>query len=388
MRLSSFILANIEQILSEWDAFARTLGPVADAMSLNALRDHARPILQAIAADMAIPETAREQLEKSQNLSAPAVDSAASTHGTLRHISGFSLLQLTSEYRALRATVLRLWIPRITDFDEAVAQDMVRFNETIDQALAESVLTYSEQGTRTRDTFLAILGHDLRSPLATIVMAGQLLGRTSLAEADLRQMGVQIRRSAATMTTMVNDLLEFARVQMGGLLPVQGQWLDMAKTCGEAVQDATAAHPDCRFAVSLSGDLMCTYDPDRLQQVFSNLLNNAAQYSSASAVIEFEARGDADAVTVQVRNSGLAIPAESLQVIFDPLVQLASEAGKSGRPSTSIGLGLFIAREITSAHGGSITAQSGSDGMTTFCVRIPKLASAQELGRIAAGRAS
>jgi len=131
MRLSAFILQQLEPILAEWDAFARTLGPAASEMSALSLRDHARPMLLAIAADMAVPETPREQLEKSQGRQPLDVDSAAGTHGTLRHVSGFSLLQLTAEYRALRATVLRLWLPHVEQFDEHVARDMVRFNETI-----------------------------------------------------------------------------------------------------------------------------------------------------------------------------------------------------------------------------------------------------------------
>jgi signal transduction histidine kinase len=133
---------------------------------------------------------------------------------------------------------------------------------------------------------------------------------------------------------------------------------------------------------------MCNYDPARLQQVFSNLLNNAAQYSPSRSTIELTAQGDTQAVLVQVRNSGAPIPQESLKAIFDPLVQLATEAGPDARPSTSIGLGLFIAREITAAHGGSIDAESTAEGITTFSVRIPKTASAQELGRVTTGRAA
>ena len=290
MRLAPFILAHMENILAEWDAFAQTLGPAAETMSQRALRDHAKPILQAIAADMATPETAQEQLEKSQGLAPPTVDTAAAEHGMLRHISGFSLVQLTSEYRALRATVLRLWLPQIKEFDRGVSQDMVRFNETIDQALAESALTYSEQGARTRDTFLAVLGHDLRTPLAVMTMAGHLLGAAAVAEADVKLTAARIRRSAATMKTMIDDLLEYARLQLGGLLPVQVTWLDMAKTCEESLQDARAAHPDAVFALAVSGDLMCNYDPARLQQVFSNLLNNAAQYSPSRSTIDATSR--------------------------------------------------------------------------------------------------
>ncbi len=382
MRLFDFIIGHTEAILAEWDAFARTLGPAAQDMSALALRDHAKPILIAIAEDMAQPETPREQLEKSQGLQPMAAGSAAGTHGTLRHVSGFSLLQLTAEYRALRATVLRLWLPKVDHFSPEVSSDMVRFNETIDQALAESVRTYSEQGARTRDTFLAILGHDLRSPLATVTMAGDLLARQYSVDTPVGAIALRLRRSAASMTTMVNDLLEYARTQLGGMIPIVSVAQDMAPACAAAIQAAEAAHPDCRFLFTGDGELTCNFDHDRLQQVFANLLNNAAQYSPPGQPVSLHACGDTDAVVVQVRNQGSVIPSHALSMIFNPLVQLAVDPADQGRPSTSIGLGLFIAREITLAHGGSIEVDSSADCGTVFTVRIPRLLSGQELGRI------
>jgi signal transduction histidine kinase len=384
LRLSGFILQHMDAILAEWDAFARTLGPAAQEMSALALRDHAKPILLAIAEDMAQPETPREQLEKSQGRQSMEVGSAAGKHGTLRHVSGFSLLQLTAEYRALRASVLRLWLPKVQEFSEAVVSDMVRFNETIDQALAESALTYSEQGARTRDTFLAILGHDLRSPLATVSMVGDLLGRQHAPDSQLGSIAQRLRRSSAAMTTMVNDLLEYARTQLGGAIPIQCVSQDMAPACAAAVQAAEAAHPECRFVAQCDGELTCNFDYDRLQQVFSNLLNNAAQYSPPGEAVALDAWGEGEAVVVQVRNRGSVIPGHALETIFNPLVQLAADPLDHGRPSTSIGLGLFIAREITQAHGGTIEVDSSADEGTVFTVRIPRLLSGQELGRIQA----
>jgi signal transduction histidine kinase len=384
VRLSGFILQHMDAILAEWDAFARTLGPAAADMSPRALRDHARPILTAIAADMALPETPREQLEKSQGRQPMEVGSAAGTHGTLRHVSGFSLLQLTAEYRALRATVLRLWLPKVEHFDEDVSRDMVRFNETIDQALAESVLTYSEQGTRTRDTFLAILGHDLRSPLATVSMGGAVLAREYAPDTAVGAIALRLLRSAASMTTMVNDLLEYSRTQLGGAIPIESAVQDMAPACAAAIDAAQAAHPECTFLLDVDGDLACNFDYERLQQVFSNLLNNAAQYSPPGEPVNLRASGDPDAVFVRVSNRGRVIPGNALAMIFNPLVQLAPAPDDRGRPSTSIGLGLFIAREITQAHGGSIGVESSAEDGTVFTVRIPRALTAQEMGRIQA----
>jgi signal transduction histidine kinase len=385
MRLRTFILEHIAEILREWDAFARTLD-TPGAMTELALRDHARPILEAIALDMSVDETPREQFDKSRGLDPVDAHSAASTHGTLRHVSGFSLTQLAAEYRALRATVLRLWLPQVTHFDAGVAQDMVRFNETIDQALAESVLTYSDQGARTRDTFLAILGHDLRSPLSAMSMAAYLLEKRTPSPAEIQRIAGTLQRSTRSMIAMVNDLLEFARLQLGGPIPVHPSLLDLGPFCEEAVEEARAAHADCRFEFEAAGELTCNVDAPRMKPVLTNLLNNAAQYSTPGQPVRLTAQGAVDAVSLQVRNFGSVIPEASMPAIFEPLVQLAPDEADRGRAATSIGLGLFIAREMTLAHGGSIDVSSSSSEGTIFSLRLPRLLSGQELGRINADR--
>ena len=373
MRLSRFIVEHLEDILVEWEAFARTLQPPGSHMSPMALRDHARQILQAAALDIDIKESPKEQIDKSQGLAPTDPASAASAHGTLRQTSGFSLLQLTAEFRALRATVLRLWLPQVSEVSAATTHDMVRFNETIDQALAESVVTYTDQALRARDTFLAMLGHDLRSPLATMAMAGTYLTRPQVGNEGTLQMGQRVKRSAAAMSTMINDLLEYARTQLGGEMPITPHIADMRAICQAALDDAKAAHPDCPFELTGEGDLIGEFDAPRLQQVFSNLLNNAAQYRSSEHPVLIEASGAADAVTVRICNRGPVIPNESLRAIFDPLVQLIVDEQQKGRASTSMGLGLFIARQITLAHGGTITADSSEESGTVFTVRLPRL---------------
>ena len=376
MKLSTFIQAHLEEILSEWDSFARTFFPVSAGMSTLALRDHAKQILQELALDIETDQTSEQQSEKSKGLALrePGTDSAASTHGTQRQYSGFTLVQVTAEFRALRATVLRLWLREIAQVTEEISDDMVRFNEAIDQALAESVVTYSEQAARTRDIFLAILGHDLRSPLAVMAMAGTYLTSTEVATSGTQQVATWIAGSTATMTLMVNDLLEYGRTQLGGAIPIAPQLVDLQGICQAALGAASAAHPDCVFELEASGDLVAILDSARLQQVFSNLLNNAAQYRAPEHPVTLVAQGGPDALTVEVRNFGFVIPPESLQRIFDPLVQLPVKSQQKGPPSTSMGLGLFIAREITVAHGGTIAVESSERSGTVFTVRLPRFA--------------
>ena len=376
MKLSTFITAHLENILCEWDIFARTLFPASPTPPQNLLRDHGREILQEIVVDLHTHQTAEQQTEKSKGQADEEVNkkSAAAIHGTLRQASGFTLTQLTAEYRALRATVFRLWMPYMQQHTQESAADMIRFNEAIDQALAESVVTYSENSDRTRDTFLAILGHDLRSPLFTMKLAGSYLMRPAIGTEGTREMGARVARSAASMTAMVNDLLEYARTQLGSGIPLTLLPENMTGICQAALDDAQAGYPDCPFELEAFGDLSGTFDRARLQQLFSNLLNNAAQYRDGTRAVTITALGEADSITVQVCNHGPVIPAQSLQAIFDPLVQLSVNAGEQqGAPSSSLGLGLFIAREITSAHGGTITATSNQESGTVFTVKLPRI---------------
>eukprot|EP01034_Spumella_vulgaris_P040232 gene40232-49754_t len=261
MRLSLFIKQNLEGILMEWEAFASTLEPSATHMSSLALRDHAKLILTAIAAEIETAQTPRQQQAKSHGLAPEQPgESAAATHGTLRQLSGFSLIQLTAEFRALRATVLRLWLPHVSTVSETTASDMVRFNEAIDQALAESVVTYSKRAGAARDTFLAILSHDLRSPLATITLAGAYLSSSVLDPEKSREVGMKVQRSAASMTSMVNDLLEYARVQLDGEIPISADIMNVTEICQPALENARSVHPGCPFEFSTSGDLQARFD--------------------------------------------------------------------------------------------------------------------------------
>ncbi|KAF3998918.1 sensor histidine kinase [Glaciimonas immobilis] len=379
MKLSGFINSHTEQIIKEWESVARTLGAPANQLSTTALRDHVKIILQEIALDIVTVQSVKQQNDKIEGAAGMVADdgSAAATHGVLRQLSGFSLAQLTAEYRALRAIVLRLWLPKIGRVTEETTYDMVRFNEAIDHALAESVTTFSDQETRTRDTFLAILGHDLRSPLATMAMAGDSLSRLGQPKDSVRQIGARVVRSAATMNAMVNDLLEYARTQLGGKMPMMRAAVSIEEICKSALEDAGAAHPDCVFKLATSGNLVDCFDRDRLQQVFSNLLNNAAQYRTVAQPVTVFAEGGSDAIVVTVMNLGPVIPPKSLAAIFTPLVQLTVEGQTHSRPSTSLGLGLFIARQITEAHGGTITVESNETSGTVFTVILPRWKSIQ-----------
>jgi signal transduction histidine kinase len=374
MHLSDFIRSNMTEILKEWTSFARKNAPADGEMSTLALTDHAEAILFAIAVDIETRQSKQQQYEKSQGEEDDTgeSESAAAIHGRLRQASNFSLLQLSSEFRALRATVLRLWLPRVHQMSETTIYEMVRFNEAIDQALAESIVNYSARADRTRELFLAVLGHDLRAPLATLSLVGDLLARTTLPQEQVAALGKKTQRGAILMSAMVTDLLGYTRLQMGAGMPTVRATVDALEVCKAAVADAQAMYPDSTIVFRPSGNLTGSFDSVRLLQLVTNLLINAAQYSTKHREVTLEAVGLADAITLKVGNFGPVIPEESLKAIFQPLVQLTADVDEDARPTTSLGLGLFIAKETTSAHNGTITVTSSADEGTVFSVNFPR----------------
>jgi signal transduction histidine kinase/CRP-like cAMP-binding protein len=374
--LSAFIHQNMDEIVAEWDAFAHTLLPAAATMSSFALRDHAKPILEAIAQEI------RRDPAVTQAPAALLEMTAATAHGALRHLSGFNLLQLGSEFRALRASVVKLWRSHLSKEHHGALDDLARFNESVDQALAESIASYADELGRSRDTFLAILGHDLRSPLSAVSMSGHYLSRTGmLAGKPELQAVARIQRAAEKMDAMVKDLLEYTRTRLGRGIPIARAACDIGRLCEAAIEEMRSGHPGRTFRFGLSGELRGSFDGARLEQVFANLLNNAVQHGAGDSPVILEAEGVREAISVRVKNYGPAIPADALQVMFNPLVQVpARPPGPQEPRSTSLGLGLFIARHIVLGHGGTLEVESSEADGTTFTARLPRTEAAQGLG--------
>ncbi|SOE94073.1 His Kinase A (phospho-acceptor) domain-containing protein [Burkholderia sp. D7] len=216
MRLADFILRDMETILGQWEGFALTLLPAPADMKSLALRDHARQILEAVAKDLSTSQTKEAQLEKSMGR-APrligAPETAAQTRAVLRARGGFDINQLAAEYRALRASVLRSWIDECQP-EAPHADDVIRFNEAIDQALAESIGFFSVQVDQARNLLLGMLGHDMRSPLQTIQMTAVYLANLNAGD-KVSGAASRLIRSGARMQALLGDMLDFNRTNLG-----------------------------------------------------------------------------------------------------------------------------------------------------------------------------
>jgi hypothetical protein len=376
MRLADFIEEDTTGIAEEWEGFARTLDVPAAEKSASVLRDHIQEILEAVAADMRTPQSREEQAEKAQG-EAPVgpLDQAGEDHAGQRLASGFNLEQAASEFRALRASVVRRWEESGPPAAERRAGDLIRFNEALDQTLIESMKAYTRRLDECREQLLAILGHDLRTPIHAILMAAERMSRAKDLEAHHLASAARIAGSARRMGRLVGDLLDLTRARLGAGLPIARAPADLEVVCRQVLGEIEASHPGRMVRFASSGDLRGQWDEDRLAQVVSNLVANALHHGDAATPVVVSATAQDDWIAIGVHNDGLAIPPALLGRIFEPLVHADGEA--HARSAGSLGLGLFIVREIATAHAGEVTVTSSDTEGTTFTVRLPREPPAQ-----------
>ena len=367
VRLSEFVQQHRKRIVDEWVEFARTLRPWADGLSKKDLRDHAVELLDAIAGDMKTSQSGHLQAQKSKGReTGGALSRVGKKHAIDRLDGGLTLDQLVSEYRALRASVLRLW--EETQLEEE--GEITRFNEAIDETLAESAAWYSSRMANTREQFLDILGHDLRNPLASIVAGATLLTRSeSVDDADVG-LATRILNSARRMDRMVSDLLDLTRTRLGAGIPVTPKPMDLTRVCEQVIAELEVVHPDCRLHFEAKGDLQGAWDSDRLTQVISNLVANGLQYGCEDGPVTVAAKAHGDEVVLTVHNEGPPISENALRKIFEPMVRQPAQSGD--KHTSGLGLGLYIAQEVVTAHGGTIGVTSLQKEGTTFTVRLPR----------------
>ena len=375
MGLSDFITANTHRIMSEFEAFALQQLPAAADMNVAALRDHARQILDAIALDMCQPQTKRQQREKSMG-HAPQTEgvdtSAAEIHGGLRAAAGFDVNQTAAEYRALRASVIRLWMESAPTLGRPEVIELTRFNEAMDEALAASLLHFAAEATRMRNLFLGVLSHELRTPLSTIMASSQSLLLAARSGQTLEQSAERALRGARRIQSLLDDLLDYVRSGLGEGMRVTPTPVDMGLACARIIGELRASHPGRLIDIETTGDLSCVCDEQRLGQAISNLLGNALRHGASNTPVVARVDGSArDEITLSVKNEGPPIPKSTLESMFEPLVR-GAEANLAGY---NLGLGLYIVREIAHAHGGTATVKSSAESGTVFTLRLPRDAS-------------
>ena len=400
MRLADFILANVEPILAEWEDFARSIWPAdSDDSSSDpaVLRDDAGDILRATASDMQSEQSSAQQSAKSKgkgptSRNSNRVDQASLLHGTARGSSGFELWALVAEYRALRASVLRLWRESSPSFDLRDIADVTRFNECIDQSLAESVTSYTEQvqserarllrneqaarqdaegANRAKDMFLATLSHELRTPLSAIMGWTNILRMTACTKENIAEGIEVIERNAKVQLQLIEDVLDVSRIVSGKMrLEIRDCDLIGAVSAGIDSVRPTADARGTRLEVQLDpAASRASCDASRIQQVVWNLLSNAIKFTQKGGVVRIALQRESSGICISVSDNGPGISPELLTCVFEPFKQADSSLK---RKYGGLGLGLSIVKHLAEMHGGTVEAMSDGEGHgATFNFRMP-----------------
>ena len=374
MKLSNFIASNLEIILMEWEDFAGSLAPLEDATKVE-LRDHAAAVLRVIAKDLDTPQTEHESIAKSHGKAVSSENNtAAELHAEERVAAGFSGEQVMAEYRALRSSVLRLWAKRneLTTGDDI--QDIIRFNEAIDQAQTESMARYTHMLREAQNLFLAILGHDVRTPLGAVSMGAQILLMDQTLPSKALKVGLRILNSSKRMDAIIRDLLDFSTTHLGYGIPIDPRTINLLEICQHTLDEAKTFHPDRKFELVAEGNLTGTWDGQRIGQAFSNLISNAIQHSSAYSAIRITIIGSTQEITYTVHNEAEVISPKVLRTLFDPIKRFAIRppSEREGPRMQNLGLGLYVVKEIVTAHHGDVSVTSSADDGVTFIVRLPR----------------
>jgi signal transduction histidine kinase len=331
------------------------------------LRDHAQQILEAVAADLSTSQSPEEQAAKSMGLAPvpfPARETAAQTHAVLRAKSGYDIKQLVSEYRALRASVLSMWVDACRPAAPNL-QDVIGFDEAIDQAVAESVGHFSAQVDQARNLLLGMLSHDMRNPLQTVRMTALHLGQLN-AGAEVSAAVGRLIRSGAYLQALLDDLVDFNRTNLGVGISIVPSPVDLGAICAQELEQLRVAYPDSQVQLNVVGDCQGSWDGRRVQQLLGNLVTNAFHHGVPNRPVRVAVVGEKTDVCIEVSNSGPAIDGKTLMQLFEPL-----KRGTANGRHPGMGLGLYIVREIAKAHGGAAEARS-DDRETVFMVRLPR----------------
>lgn len=293
------------------------------------------------------------------------------------------LLAIGAEAHALRRVVAGLaeeaeaLLRRAAVERAAAAREREQLIRERDAALAEARRAVAETTSRQRavDYILGIVGHDLRNPLGAIHMSAALLQKRGALEGWQARTVDRMRSSAGRMARIIADLLSYTRTRLGNGLPIDRREARLDEIARRAVDELSAANPEREIRVAADGDLAGVWDPDRLEQLVSNLVSNALDHGDGAAPVRVELAGDPEACVLRVCNRGPAMPPEVRDHLFEPFSRPPDEKSRKG---SGLGLGLFISREIVRGHGGEISiasdAPEGGEGETVITVRLPRRA--------------
>jgi signal transduction histidine kinase len=224
-----------------------------------------------------------------------------------------------------------------------------------------------------RDQMMGVLGHDLRNPLSAITALAKLTMQRDDLPGDVRERLAQMDRAAKRSLAMIESLLDFSESRVKGALPIRPVTARLADIAARVIEELSIANPDRIILLELRGRAPFELDPVRIEQVLSNLVGNALVHGAPDTPINVFVDVRESEALVAVTNRGPVIPAERTRALFQPFAQGHTAYGNGDRPR-GLGLGLYIVRQIVTAHGGTVTVDSSAALGTTFVVRLPRCA--------------
>ena len=258
--------------------------------------------------------------------------------------------------------------------DPAIEKTLTLFAQLIAMSLdtqghlhaTKTALANANEMGRLREQFIAVLGHDLRTPLSAIRMSADLLDG-KVEDKRSRTLLSAIRTSSVRMGVLIENILDFARGRLGSGIPVQRKLVDdLQQTLRQTLEEIQVAYPQARFVDSLEVPAGVYCDPLRISQLLSNLLGNAVTHGSTAEPIVLKAFTEGDEIVISLTNQGTPIPPALMPLLFEPFSR--SEAGQRHE---GLGLGLYIAGQIANAHNGTLSVTSDRETGTCFVARFP-----------------
>ena len=372
MKLAHFIKNHKEDITTEWVMFAEENISCVKELNIEEVRDHILQMLNRIVESMETSENNEEQEKKSKgNQKMGSGESlAANQHGEQRADVGFDLMELSSEFRALRASVLRLWEANgKTKKTETDFQDMVRFNEAIDELWMISLRQFDHKVDESKNWFMGTLGHDLRNPLAAIAGVQSILKLSKNLSAKERSLIGHSESSVKRMKELIDNLLELTRLRLGNGMPINKSPLDLVEHSEMIVQELKLSNPEDEIIIESTGPVEGEWDAMRLDQLMTNLITNALRYKKPGSPVTVSVSNKGNEAFFKVHNTGEPISKSIKDMISTGLVTKTD-----GDPNNkdSYGLGLYIVKAIVDGHKGELKVTSTVKSGTTFKVILPR----------------
>jgi signal transduction histidine kinase len=270
---------------------------------------------------------------------------------------------------AIDARPAKVSEPRVVRMFEVFASLIaMQLDNEMRQWSTEAQLTTERENAALREQFIAVLGHDLRTPLSAVNATAELLVRRQ-SEPDLVTAGQRLKRTVARMTRLIDDVMDFARGRLGGGIALSLQTIADLGTRWQAVVDELKdANPERRIVCDIANTSPVSGDPGRLQQLLSNLVANALVHGAEDTPVVVRVTNDAAHVVLTVSNDGNPIPEHLQRKVFEPYWRPPTSA-----PGGGLGLGLFICKQIVEAHAGTLEVCSTAEQGTCFTVRIPSM---------------